>query len=89
MLVLVIIPVYSVTQLCSTLCDPVGCSLPGSSGNCNFPCLCNFPGKNWNGEPSPTPGNLHDPGTEPRSLASPALAGRLFTTRAKLFLLTL
>ena len=28
----------------------------------------------------PTPGNLLDPGIEPRSLASPALAGEFFTT---------
>ena len=27
----------------------------------------------------PTPGDLPDPGTEPTSLASPALAGRFFT----------
>ena len=30
--------------------------------------------------PFPTPGNLPDPGIEPVSLASPALAGRFFTT---------
>ena len=32
--------------------------------------------------PFPTPGNLPDPGIEPESLASSALAGRLFTTSA-------
>ena len=32
--------------------------------------------------PLPTPGNLPDPGIEPESLASSALAGRLFTTSA-------
>ena len=32
----------------------------------------------WNGLPFPTPGDL-DPGIEPVSLASPALAGRFFT----------
>ena len=36
----------------------------------------------WSGVPFPTPGNLPDPGTEPASLASPALAGRIFTTSA-------
>ena len=34
----------------------------------------------WNGLPSPTPGNRPDPGIEPTSLESPALAGRFFTT---------
>ena len=32
--------------------------------------------------PFPSPGDLPDPGIDPTSLASPALAGRLFTTRA-------
>ena len=31
----------------------------------------------WSGLPFPSPGNLPDPGIEP---ASPALAGRFFTT---------
>ena len=34
----------------------------------------------WSGLPFPPPGNLPDPGIEPASLASPALAGRFFTT---------
>ena len=34
----------------------------------------------WSRLPFPTPGNLPDPGTEPTSLASPALAGGFFTT---------
>ena len=29
----------------------------------------------WGGLPFPTPGNLPDPGIEPASLVSPALAG--------------
>ena len=32
----------------------------------------------WSGLPFPTPGNLPDPGIQPASLGSPALAGRLF-----------
>ena len=36
----------------------------------------------WNGLPFPTPGDLPDPGIELKSLASPALAGRFFTTSA-------
>ena len=31
----------------------------------------------WSELPLPTPGNIPKPGIEPRSLASPALAGRL------------
>ena len=34
------------------------------------------------GLPCPSPGNLPDPGIEPASLKSPALAGRFFTTSA-------
>ena len=36
----------------------------------------------WSGLPFPTPGDLLDSGIEPMSLASPALAGRFFTTSA-------
>ena len=35
----------------------------------------------WNGLPFPTPGDLPDPGIEPTSLVSPALADGFFTTR--------
>ena len=34
----------------------------------------------WSGLPFPSPGDLPDPGTEPASLVSPALAGGFFTT---------
>ena len=36
----------------------------------------------WSGLPLPTPGELLGPGIEPKSLASPALAGRFFITSA-------
>ena len=36
----------------------------------------------WSGLPCPPPGDLPDPGTEPVSLTSPALAGKFFTTSA-------
>ena len=36
----------------------------------------------WSGLPFPPPGDLPDPGIEPTSLASPALADGLFTTSA-------
>ena len=35
----------------------------------------------WSGSSFPSPGDPPDPGIEPRSLMSPALAGRLFTTK--------
>ena len=34
----------------------------------------------WSGLPGPSPGDLPDPGIEPTSLVSPALAGGFFTT---------
>ena len=36
----------------------------------------------WNGLACPSPGGLPDPGIEPKSLMSPAVAGSFFTTRA-------
>ena len=36
--------------------------------------------KYWSGLPWPLPGHLLNPGTEPASLMSPALAGRFFAT---------
>ena len=36
----------------------------------------------WSMLPCPPPGSLPDPGIEPTSLMSPALAGELFTTGA-------
>ena len=35
----------------------------------------------WSGLPCPPPGDLPNPGIEPMSLMSPALAGQFFTTR--------
>ena len=36
----------------------------------------------WSGWPFPPPGDLPDPEIQPKSLTSPALAGRFFTTKA-------
>ena len=58
-------------QLCLTLCDPMDCSLPGSSVHRIFQA---------SGLPCPPPGDLPNPGIEPASLMSPALAGRFFDT---------
>ena len=48
------------------------------------PLDCSLPG---NGLPFPSPGNLPNPGIKPASLASPALAGRFFTTSVTLIYL--
>ena len=61
-------------QLYLTLCDPVNCSPPGSSVHGIFRQ------EYWNGLPFPPQGDLPNPGIEPMSPASPASAGRLFTT---------
>ena len=63
-------------QSCSALCNPIDCSLPGllSMG---------FSRQEYcSGLPFPSPGDLPDPGIEPVSLRSLALAGGFFTTRA-------
>ena len=64
-----------VAQSCPTLCNPIDCSWPGSSvhGISQARIL-----ERW--VPFPSPGNLLDPGIEPLSLASPALASGFFTT---------
>ena len=38
--------------------------------------------ESWSGLPCPPPGDLPNPGIEPASLMSPALAGEVFTTGA-------
>ncbi|CAI9151714.1 unnamed protein product [Rangifer tarandus platyrhynchus] len=52
----------------------MNCSLPGSSVHRISRQECR------SGLPFPTPGDLPNPGIELLSLASPALAGRFFTT---------
>ena len=65
--------VCSVTQLCPTLCDSMDCSQLG------FPSLRFSQQEYWSGLPFPPPGALPDPGIEPVSPASPAMAGSFFT----------
>ena len=60
-------------QLCPTLCSPMDCS-PEAPLSIGFSRQ-----EYWSALPCPPPGDLLDPGTEPVSLASPALAGRFFT----------
>ena len=51
-----------VAKSCLTLCDPVGCSSPGSSVHGDSPGC-------WSGLPCPPPGDLPNRGLEPRSPA--------------------
>ena len=63
-------------QLCPTLCDPIDCSLPGSSvlGIFHARILEWFAISYSRGPP--------DPGIEHASLVSPALSGQIFITGA-------
>ena len=48
---------------------------------CHTPLSMGFSRQgHWSGLPRPPPRDLPDPGIEPTSLLSPALAGRFFTT---------
>ena len=65
-------------QLCPTLCNPVDCSPP-------TPLSTGFSRQEyWSGLLCPPPGNLPNPGIEPASLTTPALAGGFFTTSVPL-----
>ena len=66
--------VCSEAQSCLTLGDPMDCSLPG----CSIHGILQARKMEWVAIPSP--GDLSDPGIEPASLISLALAGRFFTT---------
>ena len=69
-----ILSCYLVTKSCSTLCDPMDRSLPGSSVH----GLSQARMLEWVAFPSQ--GDFPNLGTEPVSPVSPALAGRFFTT---------
>ena len=60
--------------LCLTLCDPMDHGPPGSYVH-GFSRQ-----ESWSGLPFPSPGDLPNPGIEPRSVTSPALAGEFFTS---------
>ena len=59
---------------CVRPCNSIDCRPPGSSVHGILQQ------EYWSGLPRPPPGDLPNPGTEPISLMSPALVGRLFTT---------
>ena len=63
-------------QSCLTLCDPMDCSLPGSSVHGILQA------EYWSGLPCPPPGELPNPGIEPTSRMSAALAEGWFTSNA-------
>ena len=64
------------TQLCPTLCAPWTAARQS-------PLSVEFSRREyWSGLPFPPPGDLPDPGIDPESLASPALAGGFFSTGA-------
>ena len=65
--------VTSVLSDSATLCI-VACQAPLSMGF--------FRQEYWSGSPCPPPGDLPNPGIEPMSLTSPALASGFFTTSA-------
>ena len=61
-------------QSCATLCNPMNCSLPGSS-------VHGFSRQEyWNGLPCPPLGDLPNPGIKSTYFMSPALAAEFFTT---------
>ena len=65
-----------VTQLCLTLCNPLDCSLPGSSVR----EISQARILKWiSGLPFPSPGDLPKAGIKCMSLVSPALVGGFFT----------
>ena len=63
-------------QLCPTLWDPMDCSLPASSVHGLLQAEC------WSVLPFSCPGDLLSPGTNPKTLTSPALEDKFFTTSA-------
>ena len=62
-------------QLCLTLFDPLDYKAHQAPLDMEFSRQVY-----WRGLPSPTPGDLPDPGVNTESPSSPTLAGRFFTT---------
>ena len=64
-------------KMCPALCSPMVCAHQA-------PLSKIFSRQEyWSGFPCPPPGDLPDPRIKPKSLASPALAGGLFTTSTR------
>ena len=65
---------FSHVQLCAATLWTVAHQVPLSMGFSRQ--------EYWSGLPCPSPGDLPNPGIQPTSFMSPALAGRFFTTNA-------
>ena len=66
-------------RVCACMCHIPLFANPWTAA-CPAPLFMEFSSQAyWSGLPFPTPGDLFDPGIEPTSLSSPALAGRFFT----------
>ena len=69
--------------VCTHARSHVGCFVTPGTVVCQASLSTGLPRHEyWSGLPFPTPEDLPDPGIEPFSLASPALADRFFTTNA-------
>ena len=66
---------YCVAQSCPCLCHPMGAVARQALLSMGFSMY-----EYWSGLPFPPPGDLLNPGVEPRLLTSPSLAGGFFTT---------
>ena len=73
-LILIITCMHVCTQSCPILCNLLAHKTPLS--------IVFSRQEYWSGLPFPFPGDLSDPGIEPTSLESPAMAGRFFTNHA-------
>ena len=69
---------YEVQSRFFALYNPIDCSLPGSSDHGILQARI------LSGLPCPPPGDLPNPGIEPASFTSPALAGRCFSASTAL-----
>ena len=74
---LLVLSRFSCVQLCVTLWS-AACQGPLSTGF--------FRQEYWSGLPCPPPGDLPNPGIQPMSLTSPALAGRFFTANPYIYI---
>ena len=68
-------------NVCVCVCSVVSNSTTPQTIACRAPVSMKLSmQENWSGLPFPTPGEVANPGIEPKSLGSSALAGRFFTT---------
>ena len=76
----VLVPVIVLAGCCAVLCLVVSDSATPRAVAPQAPLSMEFSRQGYkSGLPFPPPGDLPDPGIEPRSLVSPAFAGQFFT----------